>query len=223
MALLFSSARALAGEEEDARAKFEAGQAAYDLGDFDEARRLYAEAYQLRALPGLLFNIGQCHKKLGKWNKAAFFYRRYLARVPEGTDVARLQELIAEMDEKERLAGAPLPSADAEGGKPVSDAPRLAAVLPSPGIATVSGAVPGAAPAPRLTRAVAVAKSEPHPPSPAPIIIIERDEEPLYKQWWFWTGAGVVTAATITAIVSVGVASSRSPREAPKYGKLDAR
>jgi len=62
-------------------------------------------------LPGLLFNIGQCHKKLGEWNKAAFFYRRYLARVPEGTDVQRLQELIAEMDEKEKEAAAQVPPA----------------------------------------------------------------------------------------------------------------
>lgn len=88
------------------KAKFDAAETAYDLGDFDKARNLYAEAYELKPLPGFLFNIGQCHKRLGEWNRAAFYYRRYLARLPEDADPSKLEALIAEMDAK-ALAPAP--------------------------------------------------------------------------------------------------------------------
>jgi len=83
-----------------AQDRFEAAEVAYDVGQFERAKKLYTEAYELDPRPGLLFNIGQCHKKLGDWSRAAFFYRRYLAKAPEGEGAERLRELIAEMDAK---------------------------------------------------------------------------------------------------------------------------
>ncbi len=89
--------------------KFEAAEVAYDLGHFERAQKLYVEAYELDPRPGLLFNIGQCHRKLGQWSQAAFFYRRYLARVPQGEGVAQLHELIAEMDARSVARPPPAP------------------------------------------------------------------------------------------------------------------
>src|SRR3954466_12999163 len=102
------ASRFASAELDPARTRFDAAQTAFDLGEFEKAKVLYAEAYELKPLPALLFNIGQCHRKLGEWSKAAFFYRRYLARVPDGTDVERLQELIAEMEDHEPPAAAPV-------------------------------------------------------------------------------------------------------------------
>src|SRR6266511_3526088 len=72
---------------------------AYTLGAFERARQLYSEAYELEPLPALLFDIAQCHRKLGQWSKAAFFYRRYVAHAPADVDTTRVQQLIDEMDE----------------------------------------------------------------------------------------------------------------------------
>jgi tetratricopeptide (TPR) repeat protein len=68
----------------DVRTRFDEAQAAYDLGRFEQASQLYGEAYELSPLPAFLFNIAQCQRKLGHWGRAAFFYRRFLARAPEG-------------------------------------------------------------------------------------------------------------------------------------------
>lgn len=229
-----------AGESDDARAKFEAAQSAYDLGDFERARRLYADAYELKPLPGFLFNIGQCHKKLGEWSKAGFFFRRYLARVPPGTDVSRLQQLIAEMDE--RTAESPKPAAGA-GAKAAT--PNVA-----PSVATHAGVAPAAVAVPRSARpddapratasagaaaAVAPVASTAAAIAPtggrltsgfsaAPIVVVEH-EAPLYQRWWVWAGAGAATAAAVAAGVAIGVAASRPGEDGrmPRYGKLDAR
>jgi tetratricopeptide (TPR) repeat protein len=64
--------------EVQARAKFAEGNLSYDLGEFQKALAAYSEAYRLRPLPGFLFNIAQCHRQLGRPERAAFFYRRYL-------------------------------------------------------------------------------------------------------------------------------------------------
>ena len=188
-------------DDDEAKAKFDAAEAAYDVGDFDRARRLYVEAYELKPLPGFLFNIGQCHKKLGEWNKAAFYYRRYLARLPEGTDDSKLQALIAEMDAK--VVDTPAPEATAVSAAPVAparepDRPRAA---------------------PRLVPAAASATSAALTPPP----LVVRDNEPLYRQWWVWTTAGAVTVAAVATIVAVGVVNSERGPSDPKYGKLDAR
>ncbi|HZI08474.1 MAG TPA: tetratricopeptide repeat protein, partial [Archangium sp.] len=62
-----------------ARAKFAEGNLAYDLGEFQKALDAYSESYRLMPLPGFLFNIAQCHRQLGRPERAGFFYRRYLS------------------------------------------------------------------------------------------------------------------------------------------------
>lgn len=199
MLLLASPVAALAADEE-AKAKFEAAETAFDLGDFDKARRLYSEAYELKPLPGFLFNIGQCHKKLGEWNRAAFYYRRYLARMPEGADTSKVEGLIAEMDAK--------------------------AALPAPSVRDVEPPQKPHAAVAKLTPAVAVTPPSAAAATSAPPIVIREAPESPYKQWWFWAGAGVATAATVVAVVAVGIAASNDGDGRggpPRYGKLDAR
>ena len=70
--------------EEAARAAFRTGQTAYNLGQFAGALSSYSKAYELQALPAILFNIAQCHRQLGNPERAVFFYRRFLELAPKG-------------------------------------------------------------------------------------------------------------------------------------------
>lgn len=94
--------------DKQAKAKFVAAQAAYDVGQFDKALDLYGAAYNLKPLPAFLFNMAQCHKQLANYERALFFYRRFLAQAPRGTDTETVEQLIVAMEkkqaEKEQLA-----------------------------------------------------------------------------------------------------------------------
>lgn len=164
-------------DDQAARALFADGQKAYDLGEFDRALTLYSDAYKLKSLPGFLFNIGQCHKQLGNYERAAFFFGRFVDNSkPEAANVALAKELKADMEkrqadklEAERKAAEEKAAADKAKA---SDAPI----------------------APPLTPAELSTLPPPPPPAVEP--------EPVTKKAWFWVvigGAVVATAAGITA------------------------
>jgi tetratricopeptide (TPR) repeat protein len=67
----------------------------YDLGEFDQALREAVEAYRIDPLPAILFNIGQCHRALGHWDKAVFFFQRYLSKLPAAPNRKNVEELLA--------------------------------------------------------------------------------------------------------------------------------
>lgn len=107
--------RAAAGKQEDAetaaRRVFEQAQREYDLGNFEKALEGYSEAYRRVSAPALLFNIGQCHRQLGQYERAAFFYRRYLALEPDSPDAPVVRGLIQQMEAKQaELAQARTPA-----------------------------------------------------------------------------------------------------------------
>lgn len=179
-------------DEQAARALFADGQKAYDLGEFDRALTLYSDAYKLKPLPGFLFNIAQCHRQLGNFERASFFYGRFVDNSkPDAANVGLAKELMADMDrrqaekvEAEKKAAAEKARVEAEkkaaDEKAKSDAPVAPPLTP----AELSGL----------------------PPPPPPAV-----EEPVTKKAWFWVvmgGAVVATAAGITA----GVVLSQ-PRE----------
>jgi tetratricopeptide (TPR) repeat protein len=92
-------------EKEDptdtARVLFDSAQREYDLGNFEDALGSYSEAYRLMPAPALLFNIGQCHRQLNQYERAAFFYRRYLALEPNSPDAPLVRKLIETMEAKQ--------------------------------------------------------------------------------------------------------------------------
>lgn len=94
----------VAGKEDPkaaARVLFDYAQREYDLGNFNDALGGYSEAYRLVPEPALLFNIGQCHRQLAQYERAAFFYRRYLALDPDSPDAPLVKELIQTMEAKQ--------------------------------------------------------------------------------------------------------------------------
>src|SRR5262245_49644213 len=88
LALVLLARPALANEaEKKARAHVTASQQAYNLGNFDEALKELEEAYKLKPVPGLLFNIAQCHRQLHNYERAAFYYNAYAESGATGPQV----------------------------------------------------------------------------------------------------------------------------------------
>lgn len=190
-----------------ARVKYTEGTEAYEHGDFHQALESFDAAYELAPLPGLLFDVAQCHRQLGAFERAAFFYRRYLALSEEEPANAPLvKELIAEMDSQVEQESASslargesvvpaLPSKAPEPrGAPKQERSRLkdaerkaldirtSRSLSAARKSLPPGAVPG----------------EPEPP-----------RESLARKWWVWAGAGAVVLLAGGVIYAVTAPEQR--------------
>src|SRR5205814_6984591 len=82
-----------------ARSLYEKGQRQYDLGHFADARQLFESAYQAKAAPALLFNIAQCHRKLGDLRDAAALYSSFLRADPENRSAPLARDLLHQVEE----------------------------------------------------------------------------------------------------------------------------
>jgi hypothetical protein len=74
----------------------------YNVGRFDVALDDATNAYLLDPRPGLLYNIGQCQRALHNWERAEFFYRGYLRDKPDATNRKAVEDLIADMQAKQK-------------------------------------------------------------------------------------------------------------------------
>jgi hypothetical protein len=198
------TARAGGGDEKQARELYERAEKSFNVGKFAEALTDYQAAYEAKPLPGFLFNIAQCYRNMGNYERARFFFRRYLAVEPHAPNHRRVEELIAEMSkqiEAQAASGAAAPStspppadqkpveqkaaeAKPEEAKPVeSKTPESTTpVEPAP------AAVP-AAPAPSSSSVPLVTASG----------STSEESPPVYTRWWFWTGVGAVVVGGAVA------------------------
>ncbi len=104
----------LAPEEDPAtaaaRRAYEAGEKEYRLGQFEEAAREFERAYELSALPAILYNIGLAHLRwydvdpdIAHLRKAKVVFQNYIIELqknPELGDIAEAEAVIAEIDKK---------------------------------------------------------------------------------------------------------------------------
>ena len=81
---------------ERAKALFAEGNQHFNLGELDQALELYKRAYRIKPLPAFLFNIAQCHRKLGHFQDAITMYQSYLVGVPNAQDKPLVDSLIVE-------------------------------------------------------------------------------------------------------------------------------
>lgn len=160
-----------------AREQFLKGQKAYAAGEYEKALAAFSEAYGLQPVPGFLFDIAQCHRQLGNYERAAVFYQQYLELSPSKENVAIVRALLAEARtaEKERKRR----SVDQETPGPGSVAPQP----------NTSGR--------RWDLEAAIANSDPQEVSTASI-----SSGSVLQKWWFWTGIGVVTAGTTAFLLT---------------------
>jgi tetratricopeptide (TPR) repeat protein len=206
-----SRARAEGAEDDkEARRLFQKAELSFNLGKFEEALGDYQAAYQAKPLTGFLFNIAQCYRNLGNWERARFFYRRYLTLEPRSPNRHRVEDLVSEMtdrlDKQQAAAAAAAPTTTAPPSSagetpavaaPSSVAPPPAAVLPLP----APKALPSAEPTSSSDVAATLVTSPAAAPEPAPV----------YKRWWFWTGVGVVVAGGVAAAFVLGRPMTRTP------------
>jgi tetratricopeptide (TPR) repeat protein len=86
-------------KEEDSRARelFLEGEAHYAAGRYELAAERYLEAYQLSQRPELLFNLGNAYERMGEYEKAADYLRRY-ADSPRARDVVSVRERVRRLE-----------------------------------------------------------------------------------------------------------------------------
>jgi hypothetical protein len=70
----------------DARAHYEAGQQAYDRGDYESAIAEFEEAYRLKPHHNVLYNIAQAHERLLEYSESVLWFERYLREAPRDAD-----------------------------------------------------------------------------------------------------------------------------------------
>lgn len=115
--LALGLSRANAEEDETtqhARELFKKAEVHFSVGEFARALVLYKEAFKTKSLPAFLFNIGQCHRNMGRCDRALFFFKQYLIRTPDAPNKADVEALIAICDREV-----------AEGKKPAPEEKRV--------------------------------------------------------------------------------------------------
>ena len=90
---------ARSGDLAAARAHTRQGSAYYDLNRYREAYTEFEQAYLVEQDPALLYNMGQCQRKLGNSEEALHFYRTYLRRAPNGPSSIEADKRIRELED----------------------------------------------------------------------------------------------------------------------------
>ena len=72
----------------------------YNAGEFEKALVDATRAYELDPRPALLYDLGQCHRALHHWERAAFFFRGYLRENPSSRNRAPVAKLLSEMERR---------------------------------------------------------------------------------------------------------------------------
>jgi len=81
-----------------AKAYTKQGAAYYDLGRYADANAEFESAYLIEQDPALLYNMGQCQRKMGKSEEAVHFFRTYLRRAPSGPFASAAEKRIKEIE-----------------------------------------------------------------------------------------------------------------------------
>ncbi len=196
---LFSAQVLLAREDPaitEAKSHFIEGQKLYNLARFEEALQQFGAAYEAKALPDFLYNIAQCHKRLGNHERAAFFFQGYLRGKPNASDREAVEKLIVE---EQKLAE----EAAAERAKQE----RQQRELEKARLAEENRAREEAARQQEQARALAQAQADaalrqaaPQPPSVTP----------FYSTWWFWSVVGGVVVASTSTVAIVAYSGSNN-------------
>jgi len=198
---------AIAAIPSEVQEKVHAAESAYSAERFQESLRLFSEAYALDPLPGILFDIAQCQRRLGNWDRAAVFYRRYLSESPSRPkNAAEAEDLLREVEGKRQAELKKRQRAQAQAQRPAppapvaeprviaEDAPKEVAAPPPPllNAEPVPPPTVTALPPPALPAATPAGEVSPESPS-------RPTESSVLRKWWFWTGVGVVVAGVATA------------------------
>jgi tetratricopeptide (TPR) repeat protein len=79
------------------REHFNKGANYFKLGRFDEAISEYEAAYEISALPQILYPIARSNHLAGHRKEAIFFYKQFLRLVPNAPNRKEVEKSIAEL------------------------------------------------------------------------------------------------------------------------------
>ncbi len=177
------------------RALYARAESSFAKGAFDEALALYQAAHALTPLPGFLYNIGQCHRFVGRYQRALEFYRRYLSSGSARPSRSSVERVIAHVEQQlARRARVAPPPTSAPTSRPAATA---SAPARPPAVATASAR-------PRDPRPAPTARPTPSPSTPPPSDASRRSTILL------WSGVGLTSALLISALATGQMASDRS-------------
>src|SRR5689334_12289998 len=101
--LLCSHALADPRRDQEARAAYRAGAAAYEAGDYQTAYDRFKESFQLSHEPALLYNIASALQGLKRPHEAAESLRSFLRVQPNDPDRPKIEQRIATLEEEQRM------------------------------------------------------------------------------------------------------------------------
>lgn len=205
-----SGAAASSKEKAEAKAHYDQGTVHFNLDEWPQAIEEFKAAYRAYPDATFLYNIGQCHRKMGNVAEALSFYKKYLRERPEAPNRAEVEKRIDELEASKAAHPAPAVVPPPVAPAPAATAP--AAVVPAPVVQAERTVQP--APQPAAPVAAPTPSSEPSVPglgSAAPSVAASTPagvdvsttapatEAPpsgsIFGKWWFWTAVGVVVVA----------------------------
>ena len=198
--VLFCAAPARADRDRRAAAAhFQQGSALYADGRWADALAEFQAGYEAYPLRGFLVNIGQCYRKLDRYDEAADAWRRFLDTHPSD---ARLREEVTDaLAEVDGLRRKP----EKKEPPPVESAPPPVESAPLP----VESAPPPVAASPALELSA---------PAPVP----ERAQKKSKR--WVWAVVSVALVSVAAAAVTVGVVEGQSSTtRSGSLGLIDGR
>ena len=93
-----SHAQPAGNQQSKAEEYYNKGDAAYNLGRFDEAIENFTKAYEEWPLPEFLYNIAQSYRQQGNCKQALFFYKRFKSLKEKDKDNPLTQKQRDEVD-----------------------------------------------------------------------------------------------------------------------------
>jgi tetratricopeptide (TPR) repeat protein len=201
----------------DGKAHLKRANALADKGDCQSAIDEYTKAYELLNDPVVLFNRGECFRRVGDTDPAIDDYREFLEKVPNAPNRAAIEAKIAAMETPESsVAKSPPPPAVGKSPPPaVAKSPPPPAVgksPPPPGVAKSPPPDARPEPAPPTEAATARAPTSQPPASPSlaennpgPVVALRRAPPPVDAAHTGGTRPWVWVALSVLA-VGAGVA-----------------
>jgi tetratricopeptide (TPR) repeat protein len=175
------------------RLHFERGRRYFQVDEYRKAIEEFKAAHVEKPDPAFLYDIAECHRRLGEPTEALVFFRRFIV-LSAPNDPARpiARKRIAELESKR---SAPGPAADPAGALAQPEGP------PPPALSPPALSPPPVTPPP-LAAPVIVEQAAPPPAAPAP----------FYKRAWFLT---TVAAVVVAGAVGAWAIASRGGTDIP--------
>jgi hypothetical protein len=151
------------GTEAEGRAHLKRANALADKGDCQSAIDEYTKAYELLNEPALLFNRGECFRRIGDNDPAIDDYREFLEKVPDAPNRAAVEAKIAALEGPKAAARPSV--AEARPKSPPPAAPPAVSPAPAPPRA-IAPPPPAVSPPPRAVAPPPPAVSPPPAPPP---------------------------------------------------------